>query len=179
MKVANDTKKRQKRGEGTGVDYQPWIRAREFTRDVGIRSLVIDWKTGRQVHLLSLNEVHWYYQLRWQDNVIDIREQFPLEKETTDYIAEHLNVKKPEDVMTTDMLVTYMDKNGIERIKAYSVKNAQEDVFGEIDSQNKQRRIELLRIEMSYWRLKNAASRSLCWMRTTDIRTPVSWKILR
>ena len=154
MKVSEETKKRQKRGKGVGADYQPWIRTREFTRDSGIRSQVIDWKTGRQMHLLSLNEVHWFYQLRWRDDVIDIREQFPLDKTTTDYVADHLKVRKPTDIMTTDMLVTYIDK-GFKKDKAYSVKNSESDVFGDIDSAQMKRRIELLRIEMGYWHLKD------------------------
>lgn len=155
MKVKTETKKREKRGTGTGADYKPWIKAREFTRDAGIRSLVIDWKTGRLVHLLSLNEVHWYYQMRWRDDVTDIREQFPLDKDVTDRIADRLHVKRTEDVMTTDMLVTYTNDKGVTKNKAYSVKSAYDDVFGKIDSPQMERRIELLRIEMSYWHLKN------------------------
>lgn len=155
MKISDKTKRKQKRGEGTGANYSPWIQVREMTRDLGIRSLVIDWKTGRQVHLLSLNEVHWYYITRWRDDVIDIREQFPLDKEKTDWIADHLHVQEPAGVMTTDMLVTYLDENGIKKEKAYSVKNSYKDVFGDISDPKVLRRVELLRIEMAYWRLKN------------------------
>lgn len=111
-KVTEETKTRQKRGQGTGKDYNPWIHIQEMSSK-GTKEILNDWKTGRQVHLLSQNEVRWYYILRWNDDVLDIREQFPLELEKTLDIAEAMGVKHPKDRhthMTTDMLVTYRNE---------------------------------------------------------------------
>lgn len=152
--TSNKTKKREGRGTGTGADYKPWIRAREFPRDTGIRSMPVDWKHGRQMQLLSLNELWWYYILRWDDSVLDIREQYPLDKDVTDKIADMIHVKRPADIMTTDMLVTYQ-MDGREVYRAFSVKNKYDDIFGDLSDPQVARRVELQRIEMAYWNLKN------------------------
>ena len=147
--TSNKTKKREGRGTGTGADYKPWIRAREFPRDTGIRSMPVDWKHGRQMHFLSLNELWWYYILRWDDSVLDIREQYPLDKDVTDKIADMIHVKQPADIMTTDMLVTYQ-MDGREVYRAFSVKNKYDDIFGDLSDPQVARRVELQRIEMAF-----------------------------
>ena len=65
-------------GEGTGKDYRPYITTSEFNSQ-GTTSVIRDWKTDRGVHCLSQGEMLWYYILRWDDENIDIREQYPLD----------------------------------------------------------------------------------------------------
>lgn len=82
---------------------------------------MIDWKHGRQMELLSQAEVWWYYVLRWDDNVQDIQEQYPLSLGATLAICDRFHFVHPanrQTRMTTDFLVTYQD--GIR--KAISIK---------------------------------------------------------
>ena len=78
------------RGQGTGVDYKPWIYIHDFpSRGVSAR-------------------------IPGDPDVQDIREQFPLRLTETMEIARRLNVKHPWKgdfpfVMTTDFLVTRTD----------------------------------------------------------------------
>ena len=77
-KVASTkTKKNRHMGEGVEKDYLPYITTSEFN-SLGTTSVIVDWKTGRGVHCLSQAEAYWYYVLRWDDNNVDIREQYPL-----------------------------------------------------------------------------------------------------
>lgn len=150
------TKRRYQSGRGTGKgpDYTPWIKARDIS-SLGTKGVIKDWKDGRQRHLLSQNEVRFYYILRWDDNVIDIREQFPLDIATTKEIAAGFGVKHPgngHDPMTTDFLVDYIDEKGIVRQRAYSVKNDRSVIFGDLNDQKVARAVEIQRIEMSYWK---------------------------
>ena len=100
--------------------------------------MIKDWKTGRGVHCLSQGEMLWYYILRWDDENIDIREQYPLDYIKTCKIAERFGFKNPQHIMTTDFLVTKADGKSV----AYSVKT---------NSDLKKRQLELLCIEKYYW----------------------------
>lgn len=124
-------------GEATGANYKPYITTNEFNSQ-GTTSVIKDWKTGRGVHCLSLGEMYWFYLLRWDDNNVDIREQYPLDYEETVKIANDMGFAPPKHIMTTDMLVTLIDCSFI----AYSIKA----------SKNlSKRQLQLLCIEKIYW----------------------------
>ena len=84
--ISEEGRRLEGRGTGTGALYKPWIKCRELN-STGVATSFPDWKHGRMVELLSQAELWWYVVLRWDDDVIDIREQFPLDKERTDGIA--------------------------------------------------------------------------------------------
>ncbi len=106
-------------GSGKGKDYKPWLEIQDFpskgrvTRVKGI-------KTQRQHELFSDLERNYFYYLDFSDNVVDIREQFPLLPiEETMIIAKELGIEHPNNpvtkepiVMTTDFLITLKEKNG-------------------------------------------------------------------
>lgn len=141
-KITEEGKLRQGRGTGTGVDYKPWIFAHEVN-SAGTASVVIDFKTGRDVHLLSQGEVYYYYLLRWDDTVEDIREQFPLDLKRTLEVADILGIKHPHNRstrITTDLLVTRVDGS----LEAYSIKSDKSVL-------DNPRTIEKLRLEQAYW----------------------------
>ncbi|MDD6588326.1 MAG: TnsA endonuclease N-terminal domain-containing protein [Anaerobutyricum hallii] len=99
-------------GRGSGKDYSAWEHANEHPNGAGTRVQAVDWKTGRTVDLLSQGEYRVWLWLRFNDDVIDINEQYPLDKEKTDYIASLLGFgysKNPDYIMSTDFLVTYSD----------------------------------------------------------------------
>lgn len=123
------------------MDYIPWIRAAELN-STGTASNLVDWKHGRALELLSQGEKWLYLILRWNDRVVDIREQFPLDIDETNAIADELGVKRADrgkTHMTTDLLVTLDDGS----LRAYSVKaNA---------AALTDRCCELLAVEKTYW----------------------------
>lgn len=145
-RMSQKGKERERRGTGAGANYKPWIQTGEFGSK-GTVSNPIDWKTGRQVQLLSQGEVIAWYLLRWDDDNLDVREQFPLDIAQTQNIAAAYGIKHPVDshgnpiVMTTDFLVTRANGE-----MAISIKSDLETV-----SKSK-RLIEKLFIEKVYWK---------------------------
>lgn len=140
-KPSEKTKLKEHRGEGTGADYIPWIKAAEFNSQ-GTASNIVDWKHGRTIELLSQGEKWLYLILRWNDKVVDIREQYPLDIDDTNRIADELGVRRADNGlihMTTDLLVTLDDGT----YRAYSVK-PDEKAIGV-------RTCEKLAIEKKYW----------------------------
>lgn len=147
-KISYKTKQKQHRGEGRGNQYKPYIMASEFNSS-GTCANPIDWKTGRNLELLSQNELIVFYTLRWDDNVFEIREQFPLDMNSIWHIADAKGIKcsrNIEHTMTTDFLVTLV--NGSE--KAYSVKNDRTVL-------NNPKTVEKLYLEKKYWEQKGVS----------------------
>lgn len=140
-------KSKQKEGYGTGhgADYKPYIRTAEFNSS-GTCANPVDWKTGRTVQLLSQGEKYFWYLMRWNDHVTDIREQFPLPVEDTMQIAEQYGIQHPRKgselaIMTSDFLVDFDDNTqGV-----FSIKASKKDV------EMLERTIEKLFIEKKYW----------------------------
>ena len=107
------------RGSGTKENYKPWIKIQDVSSK-GRSNRIKGIKTNRIHHFLSDLETKCFYILEWDDNVVDIREQYPLiDRETAMKIANEKNIRYPIDyktrtpvVMTTDFLVTKYE-NGI------------------------------------------------------------------
>ena len=141
-RISEEGKIREGRGTGTGAAYKPWIKIRELN-SIGTASNVIDWKHGRQMELLSQAEVWWYYVLRWDDNVQDIQEQYPLSLDATLAICDRFCFVHPANRktrMTTDFLVTYRDGSR----KAISIKTDRSVL-------DDPRMVEKQSIEKTYW----------------------------
>ena len=161
-RITEAGKRREGRGKGHGANYKPWIKIREFN-SAGTTANVVDWKHGRTTQLLSQGEEWYYYVLRWDDNVTDIREQFPLfEPEDTVRIADAFGFRHPKDrntTMTTDMLVDYVDGHQ----EAVSIKDSRKDVDyklakTEFEMNRAMRTAEKLLIEKKYW-----AEKGIIW----------------
>lgn len=118
-KLTIERKLEEGRGIGVGKDYKPWITIQDFPSK-GRVSRIKGIKTQRQHEFLSDLERNYFYYLDMADQVIDIREQFPLLPiEDTLIIAQELGIEHPRDpvtkepiVMTTDFLVTVKNKKG-------------------------------------------------------------------
>lgn len=148
--ITEDGKSKEGRGKGTGAEYKPWIKIREVSSQ-GTASTIRDYKHGREVHLLSQGELFYYYLLRWDDNVVDIREQYPLNLQQTKQICEELGWIHPNNGrthMATDLLVTLSDGTFI----AYSIKADQSEL-------ENPRTVEKLHIEKLYWERRNVEYR--------------------
>ncbi|MEH2407397.1 TnsA endonuclease C-terminal domain-containing protein [Nostoc sp.] len=101
------------RGQGTGKDYQPWIKIQDFPSK-GRVSRPPGWKTNREHHLFSDNEKRLFYVFEWSDAIVDIREQFPLlDLDLSMSIAEEMAINHPKDPqsntpypLTTDFMLS-------------------------------------------------------------------------
>ncbi|HZH30229.1 MAG TPA: TnsA endonuclease N-terminal domain-containing protein [Pyrinomonadaceae bacterium] len=158
---AQQRRSKEGRGIGTGADYLPYL----FIHDVpsiGLASRVWGWKARRVHHLLSRLELKFFYTLEWRLDVIDIREQFPLDLDETLAIADQLGVRHPRDpktkdyvVMTSDFVITVRkDFVSEEQIRTVKHKKDLEDA----------RVKEKLEIERVYWQ----EIRELSWEIVTE-----------
>lgn len=160
------------RGSGELENYKPWIISQNFASK-GRNHRPKSWKTNRKMDLFSDLEWSYMYLLDWADNVIDIREQYPLERELTTKIAEKKNISHSLDrkngtpiVMTTDMLITVKDNNKLKYI-ARTVKPSEE--------LNNLRTIEKFEIEREYWE-----EQGINWGIVTEKDIPtVLWQNIR
>lgn len=150
-RVSEKTKIKQRRGTGHGASYKPWIRVSEIPGHLGVHHNLVDWKHGRQLEFVSDGELFQYLILRWDDNVVDIREQYPLDLNvTTALFEQYANIRHPSDKdglvhMTSDLLVDYIDGHQ----EVYSVKNSRKD-FKKKDKKT-DNILKKLWIERKYW----------------------------
>lgn len=99
------------RGEGSGKNYQPWIKIQNCPSN-GRVSRLPGWKTNREHHLFSDNEKRLFYLFEWSDSVTDIKEQFPLRNlDLAMNIATEMGYKYPMHndtpwVFTTDFMLS-------------------------------------------------------------------------
>ncbi len=110
----------QGRGQGQGLNYQPWL----FVREVVGRGTcwrVQGWTVDRKHELFGKLQRWHFYTLDWSAAVIDIREQYPLlPLDSTLDIAKklgirhpgHQNRRSPAGVLMVDFMVTKMS-NGV------------------------------------------------------------------
>jgi hypothetical protein len=149
-RIVNVDKLLKERGAGRGVEYKPWIKIQDVP-SLGRATRLKGIKTQRQHEFLSDLERNYFYFLEYSDEVIDIREQYPLlPLEETVMIANELGINHPKNpktgeyiVMTTDFFITKSNMVDVAR----TIK--QKD-----DLLNK-RIIEKFEIERQYWKKKN------------------------
>lgn len=145
---------KEKRGQGYGDKYIPWI----FTHEVpsnGRTHNILGWKHRRVYHLLSDGELWAFLRLQMQDNVFDIREQFPLlPLVKTLKIAEKFNIEHPPRYKKeiADKIVITSDFNLLIRSasSASGIKEIVRTVKTEEDYNNP-RTQEKLFIEKEFW----------------------------
>ena len=142
---------KNKYGIGQGSDYKPWFEIKDV-KGHGTRSIIFGRKSQRSHHMMSSIESELFYLAEFSDNVVDIREQFPiLPLNYTQKVASILGVKHPTHpktkepiIMTTDQLLTIDSIQGIS-YHAISVKPESES--------DKQRVLEKIDIERVCWEL--------------------------
>lgn len=138
--------RKEGRGTGHGRSYVPWIKIHDFSSKGRVHRC-ISAKSGRVVHLMSDGESDLFLQLDSSLLVMDVREQFPLERFETIRIAEELGVRHPtadgtDVVMTTDFLVSLRGGSA----KAIAVKTA-----GDLHNRRVRQKLDIERV---YWERK-------------------------
>lgn len=110
------------RCQGFGKDYVPFFKANE-DRSWGTAAAIYDPFEGRQVHTMSTTETSFYYQIRWDPELLHIREQFLLDIDLVNVIRGEFGLQKVASYYTTDFLLDYTD--GTQR--AYSIKYSERE----------------------------------------------------
>ncbi|AAT59890.1 possible transposase [[Bacillus thuringiensis] serovar konkukian str. 97-27] len=80
------------RGEGEFNNYKPWLTIQNIS-STGNSSRLKGWKTNRRHELLSDLERNYFFIMEWIEDIIDIREQFPLNREATYNIAKEKGIR--------------------------------------------------------------------------------------
>ncbi|MBG9656278.1 TnsA endonuclease N-terminal domain-containing protein [Cytobacillus firmus] len=152
------------RGQGQGENYKPWLTIQDVP-SIGVSTRGKGWKTNRIHQFLSKLERDYFYVLEWNDLIVDIREQFPLNREDTLHLANEKGIKHPTDpksqipiVMTTDFLITVKSNGGTTHV-ARTIKPSKE--------LENDRTIEKFEIERAYWE-----SRGIDWGVITEKEIP-------
>ena len=136
-----------------GNEYSPYIKINTFSSK-GRVTRIMGIKTGRIHHLQSDNQYRAFMYFEWADNVIDIRESYPLLDimEAIDN-KEDLRFDKFKDketnkqfVITTNFLLTIKNSYGEIQYVARTIKNTTE--------LSRAITAERLEIERRYWEAK-------------------------
>ena len=104
--------------EKSNGEYVPFLNVRSVPTK-GKANRIIGYKTGREHHVLSKLEAAVLCHFDWSDEVIDIKEQYPLlPMEVLQNIATEAGIDYPSFagepiIMTTDFLVTVKRKGKI------------------------------------------------------------------
>lgn len=136
------------RGQGFGADYKPWLTVYDVP-SLGRMHRTLGLTTGRVHHLLSDGEWRYFGICDWADEIVDILEQYPLDRLRTYQIASRLGIRPPVTtdgtpyVMTTDLVLIVANGGSRYRL-ARSIKR-KEDLAD-------RRTLEKLEIERRYWK---------------------------
>lgn len=141
-------------GSGEREAYKPWLRVQDVPSR-GRSRKVAGIKVDRTYHVISDIEYRYLNILEFSEEVVDIREQFPLlPNESARAIAEGLGIAYPRFVgttvpfvMTTDFVLTVRDTGGSTRLAARTVKPDLES----IDPKSIKRMLEKLELERAIW----------------------------
>jgi hypothetical protein len=138
------------RGRGYGIHYKPFVLPSEFS-DRGRCHRLLGWKSGRVHYLFSDGELYPFLILQMQDNVSDIREQYPLlPLSETLSIAKRFNISHPpakkklenKTIITSDLNII-VSQNAEKKHIVRTVKT--------LEDYENERTKEKLFIEKKYW----------------------------
>lgn len=149
------------RGSGNHREYKPWLTVRDVPSQ-GRSHRIFSIKSQRIHHLLSDLEAAVFLLLDWNQDVLEIREQFPLERETTFDIAERIGAVHPKEkslnlYMSSDFLVDTTDPE----LPKYALQAKY------LNKLNDQRTNEKLEIERRYW-----LEKEIPWFVVTEEEVP-------
>jgi len=137
----------ENRGMGELASYKPWLCIQDFPSK-GRVSRIKGWKTNRIHHFFSDIQTRCFYLFEWNDEIIDIREHYPLldvtevVKDNKDLKQDFFNKQDPPHILTTTFLLTLKNKQHIARTVKLSTDLEKKSV------------LERLEIEKRYWEAK-------------------------
>ncbi|MGP9039423.1 TnsA endonuclease C-terminal domain-containing protein [Cytobacillus kochii] len=124
---------KEKRGQGTGKDYKPWLQVQDIASK-GRSTRTLGHTTQRVHHLLSDLQLYYFYLLEFDENVTDIREQYPLldfhdmKIQLDQELTKKLFDKKTQvpHIFTVSFLVTRKGESGEHYDEVRIIKQSQE-----------------------------------------------------
>ena len=130
------------------TNYEPFIKVHNLSSQ-GLSSIIHGFSSGRNHHLLSNLELSIFLLFDWNNNVIDIKEQYALDPIITDELAVSARIKHPalkgeNKIMSSDFLVSFNNPRNQISIQAKQSCDL-----------NDKRVVEKLEIERRYWDRKN------------------------
>ena len=136
-------------GVGEGIDYKPWLGVRDVPSH-GVSAKTRSMTVGRTHHTLSTIETNLLMLADFRDEVVDIREQFPLfPLDAVRQLACNVGISYPKvpkstvpAILTTDFLLTRRIVDKLSYL-AVAVKPSEE--------LRKHRVLEKLEIERLWW----------------------------
>lgn len=145
-------------GQGIADGYDPWLKIGSFASR-GVSYAVPSAKCARSHHFFSKNEYHFYLLQEFADNVLEIREQFPLinygrtfqiavEKGYRPSFYRGTTVPR---VYTTDFMLTKVNAAGESYLSAVSIKSRKDHERIAKTKLGLKRTIQLAEIERTYW----------------------------
>lgn len=144
---------KQGRGQGELENYKPWLNTQDFSSK-GRASRILGNTTKRVHHFFSDLESKCFYIWDWEENVIDIREHYPLINLEDLVNVNDINLGLFKDkhssvqyILCTTFLLTIKDFNGNKKCCARSVKYKNELL--------KRTTLERLELERRYWNYMN------------------------
>jgi len=146
------------RGKGRGAAYRPYLQ----THEVPSRGLATRSKSplnGRVQHVLSQLEGDWLQAIHALPDLVDAREQYPLDLEETILIAEQLGIVHPTDPKTKELMIVTTD---FVLTRAVSLEQVEMAIAIKPSSDlGSPRTLEKLEIERVYWSARNISWRIL------------------
>ncbi|WP_153948056.1 TnsA endonuclease N-terminal domain-containing protein [Cupriavidus sp. U2] len=128
------------RGVGSGIDYRPWLTVKDV-KSKGDSSVVRGILVPRNYHFLSSIELAYFFIRERQQDVVDIREQWPiLDIGATEIISSKYGLRHPNkgiypEPFTVDFLITRKSDSGL-LYSAHSIKT-----IDDLDDPNVKRRL--------------------------------------
>src|SRR4051812_2746262 len=96
-RISDSTRMKRGLGQGTGANYAPYIRPRDFSATSRVHRIFGN-KIEREHVLLSDLERNFFFLFEFQESIIDIQEQFPLlPLNETQRIALNFNIGHPKN----------------------------------------------------------------------------------
>lgn len=134
------------RCRGKGEDYVGFKKANE-AHSRGAAAELYDPIAGRTVDVLSNGERYLFWDRRYDEHVVEIREQHLLHPGLIARAAAELHINIPKEFLSTDLLVLYDDG----KIMAYSVKKNR----GELnpDTPKGKKAIRRQALELRHWQM--------------------------
>lgn len=142
-------------GQGEGSSYKPWVRVQDISSR-GRSRKVPGMKSGRLHHTLSDLEYYYLLLLEFSEEVVDIREQYPVfATEKARDIAAEMGIRYPmyagtqvPFVLTSDFLVTLQGNPGEKTRHAVRTCKYESELA---DPNHGPRAIEKLELEKAIW----------------------------
>lgn len=154
----NDTTIKRFLNEGRGVgergSYRPWLQVQDISSQ-GRSTRTYSYKSQRVIHLLSDLQLYYWYLLEFDEQVIDVREQYPL----LDFHELNIQMDKGLEkklfnvktnvphVFIVSFLITRVDHNNNQFYEARVIKTSSE--------LEKKATVERLELISRYFQTKN------------------------